>query len=134
MIAVVVVTNLVFQPAPITDPAGIASDTTTIPAVRPDTAAPELTLPDPEPPVAGSADTIRVESDLYSYGFSTRGASLVSARLLDHESYAQGSENQPVELVPAGAALIRHRLQFGERVMDLSALSFQSDQAAADSA
>ena len=55
-------------------------------------------------------DTIWVTSPLYTFGFSTRGGRLVSAQLLQYQSFAAGDSNQPVELVPKGGAFLRHRL------------------------
>jgi YidC/Oxa1 family membrane protein insertase len=140
MIAVVVITNLIFQPAPVANRPAVPADTT--PEVAGATPAPE-----PRDPVAGiaidpgladaetgpSADTVRATSSLFSYGFSTRGASLVSAKLLEHEAYASEAEGQPVELVPAYApALVSHRLQFGQRIIDLSRLRFTPDRQSID--
>ncbi len=55
-------------------------------------------------------DTVWVTAPLYRLGFSTRGGRLVSAQLLQYQSFAAGDSNQPVELVPKGGAFLRHRL------------------------
>ena len=51
-----------------------------------------------------------VTSPLYRLGFSTRGGRLVSAELLNYESFASGDSARPVQLVPTGDAFLRHRL------------------------
>lgn len=60
------------------------------------------------------ADTIVVRSELYEYAFSTRGASVVGARLLDFESYAEEDpEGAPVELVPEGGRFFDYGIVVG---------------------
>jgi len=54
--------------------------------------------------------TVWVISPLYRLGFSTRGARLVSAELLQYQSFAPGDSAKPVQLVPPGDAFLRHRL------------------------
>lgn len=132
MIAVVVITNVILPPAPAPNPPVVPADT--MPAVVDTPVTPDPVAGIATDPAAGEspgADTIRITSELYSYGFSTRGGALVSARLLQYQAYAPGKENQPVELVPEYAsALVSHRLQFGERTIDLSRLQFSADRAA----
>ena len=60
-----------------------------------------------------TSDTGRVvwvTSPLYRLGFSTRGGRLVSADLLQYQSFAPGDSARPVQLVPKGDAFLRHRL------------------------
>jgi len=60
-----------------------------------------------------TADTGRVvwvTSPLYRLGFSSKGGRLVSAELLQYQSFAPGDSAKPVQLVPAGDAFLRHRL------------------------
>ncbi|HEY3220958.1 MAG TPA: membrane protein insertase YidC [Gemmatimonadales bacterium] len=69
--------------------------------------------PSAQPPIRPSADTGRTvwaTSPLYRFGFSTRGARLVSAELTQYESFAPGDSAKPVQLVPPGDAFLRHRL------------------------
>lgn len=67
-----------------------------------------------------------VTSPLYRFGFSTRGGRLVSAELLQYQSFAAGDSAQPVELVPRGGAFLRHRLAFpGGDTVSLADWSFQ---------
>jgi len=51
-----------------------------------------------------------VTSPLYKLGFSSRGARLVSAELLQYQSFAKGDSAEHVDLVPPGDAFLRHRL------------------------
>jgi len=69
--------------------------------------------PTAQPPNRPTADTGRivwVTSPLYRLGFSTKGGRLVSAELLQYQSFAPGDSVKPVQLVPAGDAFLRHRL------------------------
>src|SRR5437867_5201911 len=69
--------------------------------------------PSARPPNRPSVDTGRVvwvTSPLYRLGFSTRGGRLVSAELLQYQSFARGDSAKPVQLVPPGDAFLRHRL------------------------
>jgi hypothetical protein len=68
-------------------------------------------------------DTIWVTSPVYRYGFSTVGASLVSAQMLHYPSLAEGRKGQPAELVmPGGHALLDYHLRVGGRDIDISSL------------
>lgn len=71
------------------------------------------------------ADTIVVRSELYEYAFSTRGASVVGARLLNFESYAEGDpEGAPVELVPEGGRFFDYGIVVGSDTVRLADRSF----------
>lgn len=131
MIAVVVITNVIFPPVrpPAVAPA-VDSISQPGPQVQPATPpAPTAQQPLPEattgPAVstpATSGSTVVVESDLYRYGISTRGAAMVSAEMLPWESYTRDG---PVQLAPRNArGLISYRIQIGEQQVDLSTLNF----------
>jgi YidC/Oxa1 family membrane protein insertase len=64
----------------------------------------------PIAPPALTAETIWVTSPLYRLGFSTRGGQLVSAQLLEYQSFAPGDSAQRVQLVPTGRAFLVHKL------------------------
>ena len=66
--------------------------------------------PSVQPSDAVPQDTIWVTSPLYKLGFSTQGGRLVSAELLNYQSFAAGDSAKPVELVPPGGAFLRHKL------------------------
>jgi YidC/Oxa1 family membrane protein insertase len=55
---------------------------------------------------AGAEDTVRVTSPLYTYGFSSRGATLVEARLHRYASIAPGQPDERVQLMPEGSDLL----------------------------
>ena len=80
--------------------------------VAPDTAQGAVSAA-PERP-AFEADTIRVRTALAEYAFSTRGAALVSARLREFESYAEGDpKGSLVDLVPADEDFFTYGIAVG---------------------
>src|SRR2546426_9454373 len=83
-----------------------ATDTSTVPAVR----------PSGRPAVASSdtGRTVWVTSPLYRLGFSTHGARLVSAELLQYQSFAPGDSAKPVQLVPPGDAFRSEERRVGK--------------------
>src|SRR5690606_18501523 len=128
MIALVVVTNIIFPPVPPAQPDAPGDTTgttparppdTTPPAGPPDTTPPSAPAPDPTdrldsiaglPDVAATdvaADTIVAASRLFHYGVSTRGARIVRVQLDAHRSMR---EDGPVQLVPETAgSLVGYR-------------------------
>ncbi|MEX2157172.1 MAG: membrane protein insertase YidC [Gemmatimonadales bacterium] len=97
------------------------------PAARPDgrtdsvPTAPTVTQPTPPPTgpsgraAVGPSDTVAAQTiwvtlPLYRLGFSTRGGRLVSAELLQYQSFAASDSGHPVQLVPPGSAFLRHQL------------------------
>lgn len=142
MIAVMVITNLLFapdRPAPGTVPAdsvtvvdsaaasqvpgtdtATAADTAPGTGERPGAGA---AVPAGDPalapaPAAPAADTTWLQTELLRLGFSADGA-LVSARLLAYEAFGEGvAEEARVDLAPAdGSALLRPALRVGNQVM-----------------
>jgi YidC/Oxa1 family membrane protein insertase len=55
---------------------------------------------------AASGSTVRVTSPLYTYGFSTRGATLVEARLHRYASMVPGQQGERAQLMPEGSELL----------------------------
>ncbi|HEX7050908.1 MAG TPA: membrane protein insertase YidC [Longimicrobiales bacterium] len=131
MIAVIVVTNLLFPPEPPRPAAVEAPADTTAPMApaaadtsRAVTPAERMARAAPAPPV-GPADTIVVASPLYRYALSTRGAAVVGAELLEFPSFSQPG---PVQLVPPDvAALVGYQLRIGDRVVELGNLPFRAE-------
>jgi len=154
MIAVLVVTNLLFPPVPPEELApGAPGDTvgavtgtgadTVLPGAEPSVpgtlripetagAAGEAAAPTAAPPAPAAAvpapavleeDTVVVEGPLYRFAFSTRGARLLSARLLRFPSFTRPG---PVELIQeeSGGAL-GTRLVVGSDTLDLRSLPFE---------
>ena len=149
MIAVLVITNVLFPPTPPeaptispgTDSTQIArpEDSSTIPlgqrgpggAEPSGTPAQDPVLPDPEAADTGqemeeeapSERLISVRSPLYEYVFSDRGARLVSARLLRFPSFTLPGS---VELIfPDGEGALGTRIVASGDTLDLRALSFE---------
>jgi len=146
MIAVMLIVNILL-PAPDRAPppeaatadstAVQAADTTPAPpAARADSLAP--VAPDSSLRVLAAdtvlaGDTVLVTSPLYRYAFSTVGGSLINAAMLRYPSLAVSRAGQPAELAPEGAPpLLRYQLRVGDRVIDLSRLSFTPDPAGLD--
>jgi YidC/Oxa1 family membrane protein insertase len=92
--------------------AGQAADTAratvrdTIQRQAPPAAGPSARPADP----SDTGRIVRVTSPLYELAFSTVGGRLVSAKLLQYQSFAAGDTGEPVDLVPPNGAFLRHRL------------------------
>jgi YidC/Oxa1 family membrane protein insertase len=153
MIAVLVVTNLLFPPVPPEVPVGpLGTDTTQL-APPVDTQGTEASggvgrdvrTPEPsarEPLIPGEAAEVApkeegepapsevlvsVRSPLYELTFSNRGGRLLSARLLDFPSFTIPG---PVELVsPDGNGALGARVLVGGDTLDLRMLTFQAEPA-----
>lgn len=126
MIAVVVITNIIFPPVKRTDtPAARDTVGKTSPA-NPSAAPPALTQPQPATPAVATSrgDTIVIESPLYRYGISTLGAGIVSAEMLNWKSYTREG---PVQLAPRFArGLLSYHVLIGGQQVDLAQLSFNA--------
>ena len=113
MIMVALAPSLIWPPKPSDRrTVGQSDSTSTRPKVTEPTPAPAA--PSDRPTVRPSdtvaAQTIWVTSPIYRVGFSTRGARLVSAELLQYQSFAAGDSSEPVQLVPPGRAFLSHKL------------------------
>jgi YidC/Oxa1 family membrane protein insertase len=127
MIAVMVVTNIIFPAARREPPPPATAEPVRPAAPSRDTLAaraPSAVERAPDGDSLGAADTIVVRSPLYEYRIVTRGGSLVGARLLQY--LVQPPRNDArVELAPPEApALFSYRLRTGAREVDLSRLPF----------
>lgn len=115
------------------------------PVVRPDTsrvATPPVPQPSNAPALPTARPTVRpsdtavaaivwVTSPLYRLGFSSRGGRLVSAELLQYQSFAAGDSGKPVQLVPPGQAFLGHKLVTpGGDTVSLDDWDFQTAQPA----
>ncbi len=115
MMIVAVAPSLIWPPKkPVGRPVGRTADSG---QVAPKAADANVTAPGPSgrPAVrpAETADTGRVvwvTSPLYRLGFSSKGARLVSAELVQYQSFAPGDSGKLVQLVTPGDAFLRHRL------------------------
>lgn len=116
--AVMVITNLLFPPPPMEEAEQAAADSVQV------AAPPMATAPATPTPLIGATDpaipvqTVEVTSPIYRYAFSNRGASLVSAELLEYPSYT--NEGEPVQLAPTDAdEFLSYRLVVGGDTIDL---------------
>ncbi|HEX6749190.1 MAG TPA: membrane protein insertase YidC [Longimicrobium sp.] len=99
------------------DSAAAASRPAPAPAAAPTAAA-------AAPAAVAPARTVTVRSPLYEYRFSTRGAALTWAELLQYPSYVHRGEH--VQLVPRGAADVLSGVATSAgRTLDLRAADFQ---------
>jgi YidC/Oxa1 family membrane protein insertase len=123
MSAVILITNILFPPEPPPEQADAGAptvDSTGAPA--PAAAINGLRIA----PAASAttADTVVVSSPLYRYAFSTRGAALVRAELLQYPSYIE--RGRQVQLVPEGTLdFLSHRVVVGADTVDLRTLPFR---------
>ena len=133
MIGVVILTNILFPPVPrgadVSTDSVATSSTTAPPAItqQPPAPAPAAEQQQAAPPQAETeqqpaastttSDTIVVESPLYRFAFDTRGAALVSAELLNFNSYWRDGPVQLAGRTPGG--LLRHNLRVGNQVVAL---------------
>ena len=156
MIAVLIITNLMFPPVPLEEVVGPQGTDSTLAGQLLDTSGAEILTEPPAPgelvipgepeqdplsalspenaPAEPPPETetvaereISVEGPRYSYSFSSRGARLTSARLLDFPSFTfEGG----VELVhPNGEGVLGTRILVGRDTLDLRNLSFEATPA-----
>ncbi len=142
MIALVVITQLLFPAGPRPVPTPVP-DSLAPPAPAPARPPDTITGAPQQPPIAGApidpsslaaarADTITVESDLYRYGLSTRGAAIVSAELVRYDSDTRPG---PVELKPDDASeLIGYQVKIGNVILDFDRMPFRVDSVSDDAA
>ena len=78
----------------------------------------------PSSRLSAPADTVWVTTPLLKVGVSTRGGTIVSARLSQYKSYAASDSGRQVELVPAGRPILGRRIAIGSDTLDLTDLSF----------
>ena len=129
MIAVVLLTNIIFPPIP-RAPNRTAADSTvttvdtsaratgTVPAP----ARPQVPAPLTPPSSAAPEQVVIVESPLYRLGFSTHGAALVSAELLRFQSFTRDGKVQLAGRTPGG--LVNHTFRINKDIIDLKQLTF----------
>ncbi|MGH7457709.1 MAG: membrane protein insertase YidC [Longimicrobiaceae bacterium] len=128
MTAVILLTNVLFPPPPRPERAVRGeADTAAAGGATLPVAAPLPAPPVPEPEPGGVADTVTVSTPLYRYSFSTRGAKLVGAELLEHASFV--NDGAAANLVPAGGSMLGYRLVLGADTVDLDGSLFRADAA-----
>ena len=130
MVAVVVITNIVFPPAPrgqqAVPPDSAAAVAPSAPVQQqPAQPAPHTAAPAPDAAMV-AVDTIVVESPLYRFAFTTQGGALVSAEMLHFKSFTRDGPVQLAGRTPGG--LVHHDLRVGGQTVDLGTLSFTPSQ------
>ncbi|MFB6240125.1 MAG: membrane protein insertase YidC [Gemmatimonadota bacterium] len=139
-IAVIVVTNIVFPPGQ--PPRQATGGDTAADTARPastDTGARRAgragadTSPAGEFPTGRETreltpgDTVVVSSPLYEYRFTTRGAAMVGARLMQYASYAESdSAGERVQLIREGDRLLGYRIAVGGDTLSLADSIFEA--------
>lgn len=126
------VTGVPSAPLSGTDAAGgvAASGDQGDPFAGPPPTEPSSLFPPVEVVAIPAEDTVVVEGPLYRYSWSTLGARLISVQLLAFESFDEGQEGQPAELISAGTGgALAMQLRVGERTFDLGARSFEVEPA-----
>ena len=122
---VIMGTNLIWGPPVPVEPAVGTDSVQVAPVVRTAPVARAATQPQAVTADVPALDTVVVRSGLYEYTFSTRGAALLSAELLEYPSYTE-PENR-VQLVPAGTRdFLAHRLVLGGDTVDLRGAAFSA--------
>ena len=135
MIAVIVLSYVLFPPARPQPRSAAVADTVSVDttAVTGTPAAAGPAQPVAAPQSAGAVDTIVVQTPLYRFGFSTRGAALVSAQLLQYEDIRRSTEAnpQPVQLAPVWPrGFLSHRFRIAGEIVDAATLSYVPSQTA----
>jgi YidC/Oxa1 family membrane protein insertase len=74
--------------------------------------------PLPQAPVASAEDTVRVTSPLYTYGVSTRGATLVEANLQRYASMVPGQRGERAQILPGASDLLGLTVVRGRDTVD----------------
>jgi YidC/Oxa1 family membrane protein insertase len=134
MLVIAIVPSLIFKPKPLPRAPG-ATDTARV-AAAPVESTPVAAAPAPSarPAVRPSAqlpaETVWVTSPLYRFGFTTRGARLVTAELEQYRSFAPGDSGSRVQLVPEDAPLLGLRLVAGADTASLEGLAFSPSRTA----
>jgi YidC/Oxa1 family membrane protein insertase len=136
MLIVAIAPSLIWPPKKTARrPDGPTADTAAIRPTVTDTPVPQRPSGRPADRPSDTAtpqDTVWVTSPLYRLGFSTRGGALVSAQLLQYQSFAPGDSAQRVQLVPAGQPFLVHQLVAGADTVSLADWSFAPSARAVD--
>jgi YidC/Oxa1 family membrane protein insertase len=134
MLIVAVLPSILFPPTRTTPPSVEGADSAAVvPPSTPESTrtelppepaimapVPELTQPDSVAP----GEEIVVESELYRLAFSTRGARLVGADLLDYRTFAAG-DTGTARIVPAESEFLSYALVFGTDTLWLTDWEFE---------
>ena len=132
ILLVATVPSILFPPKRVDRPAGAPADTSSV--ARSDTGPsaavpPALAGPRPAGPATRRADEVperivTVESPLYRYSFSTRGARLVGATLKQYRSFVPG-ETGPAQIIPDSSEFLAYAVAVGADTLRLADWSFE---------
>ncbi len=81
----------------------------------------------PASPASPPERLVTVDSPLYQYVFSTRGARLVSATLKQYKTFAEGDSGL-AQLIPEESHFFEHALLFGDDTVSFADWRFEPDQ------
>ncbi len=133
ILIVLILPSLIFKPPAPVVPAERPPDSLRAPPMG-DFAREELNRPQPavvprpalvaEPPEEETTQPVIVESPLYRYSFSPRGARLVGAELLEYRSFSQGDQGI-AQLIPDVSEFLAYRLVFGNDTISLADWHFE---------
>ncbi len=132
ILIVLILPSLISQPPA---PVGPTERTPDSPGVTPmgDVPREELNTPQavvpapalfPEQPAEETTKPVFVESPLYRYSFSPRGARLIGAELLEYRSFSQGDQGV-AQLIPDVSEFLAYRLVFGNDTISLADWHFE---------
>ena len=107
---------------PAADSASTAPPATPAPVV----AAPAVVVATAPAADTGQARTVVVESALYRYEFSTRGARLLGATLHEYRAFAP-TDSGPAQLLPEASRLLAYTFVVGRDTLDFAASHFEPD-------
>ena len=133
ILVVLVLPSLIFQPPAPVMPAEHQSDSLRVPAMgdfareernRPQPAVVSAPALVPESPEEETTKPVIVESSLYRYSFSPRGARLVGAELLKYRSFSPGDQGV-AQLIPDVSEFLAYRLVFGNDTISLADWHFE---------
>jgi len=136
MLAVFIIPSVLFPPKrPPPRPAAVPAESVTVTPTTPGAVseAGPAGAPTARPPAGPrglAAETVWVTSPLYRFGFSTRGAQLVSVELVEYKSFSSGDAGAPVQLVRPGSPWLGGRLSIGADTVQLDTLAFTPSAAA----
>jgi len=126
MLIVAVLPSILFPPRSVKRRAAADSVAAPTQPVPPPRAAPtSVSVCPATKPVDGPGDTVWVTSPAYRFGFTTLGAQLVRAELLDYKSFAPSDSGRPLQLVPDGRPLLAHCLIVGADTISLAGWRFR---------
>ena len=106
-------------------PVGAPAPPAIVPGPAPDAAAP--TPPAVPPGDSGPERTVVVESDLYRYEFSSRGARLLGVTLRQYRAFTP-TDSGPAQLLPESSRLLAYAFVTGRDTLDFTAHRFEPDR------